>query len=48
MTVLLLGFVDKAGELVRINLAGRIAMREAKNLSKNRCYYVKGLETVIL
>jgi hypothetical protein len=44
MSVLFLGFVDRAGELVRINLAGRAAIKEAKELKKNKCYCIKRLE----
>ena len=44
MSFLYLGFVDISGELVRVHLAGRIAIREARELRKGKCYYVKGLE----
>lgn len=44
MSVLYLGFIDRAGEMVRINMAGRTAIKEAKELKKNKCYFIKGLE----
>lgn len=30
MSVLYLGFIDRVGELVRINMAGRLALKEEK------------------
>ena len=44
MSVLYLGFIDRAGEMVRINMAGRTAIKEFKELRKHKCYYIKGLE----
>jgi hypothetical protein len=44
MSFLYLGFVDLHGSLVRIHLAGRMAMKESKELKKGRCYYIKGIE----
>ncbi len=32
--------------MVRINVAGRIALKEEKNLKKGKCYYIKGLELI--
>jgi hypothetical protein len=32
--------------LVRINVAGRIALKEEKNLKKGKCYYIKGIELI--
>lgn len=45
MSVLYLGFIDRVGELVRINMAGRLALKEEKQLKKGKCYYIKDLET---
>ncbi len=46
MTVLFLGFVDRNNEMVRINIAGRIALKEEKNMKKGKCYYIKGIELI--
>lgn len=43
LTVLILGMLDRIGELVRINMAGRTAIKEFKELKKKKCYYIKGL-----
>ena len=45
LTVLILGMLDRIGELVRINMAGRTAIKEFKELKKKKCYYIKGLQT---
>ena len=45
ISVLFLGLIDRVGDLVRVNMAGRMAIKEAKQLKKNKCYYIKGLET---
>jgi hypothetical protein len=44
ISVLYLGFVDKENNLVRINMAGRMAIKKSKVLQKKKCYYIKGLE----
>jgi hypothetical protein len=41
-----LGFVDSKGEIMRLNLLGKMAVREEKGLEKGKCYYLKGLEVV--
>lgn len=43
MSFLYLGFVDTNGDMVRINLAGRMAIKESKELKKGKCYFIKGL-----
>lgn len=32
--------------MVRINVAGRIALKQEKNLKKGKCYYIKGIELI--
>jgi hypothetical protein len=44
--MLSLGFIDSAGEMMKLNLLGKMAIREEKELKKGRCYYLKGLEVV--
>ena len=46
MTVCYLGIVNKLNELVRIHLAGRLAMNNEKVLKKNKCYYIRGFDLV--
>lgn len=41
--MLSLGFIDSAGEMLKLNLLGKMAVREEKELRKGRCYYLKGL-----
>lgn len=45
MSVLILGFLDCNNELIRINMAGRTAIKQHKELKKKRIYYIRGLET---
>jgi hypothetical protein len=44
MSFLYLGFVDVNGDLVRIHLAGRIALKESRELKKGKVYFIKGIE----
>lgn len=44
--MLALGFLDSAGEMLRLNLLGKLAVKEEKELKFGRCYYIKGLEVV--
>jgi hypothetical protein len=44
MSFLYLGLVDTNGDIVRINIAGRMAIKESKELKKGRCYFIRGLE----
>lgn len=46
MTVCYLGFLDKNNQLIRVHLAGRLAMNNEKTLRKNKCYYVRGFDVV--
>jgi len=48
MTVCYLGMLDKNDELIRIHLAGRLAMNNEKTLKKNKCYYVRGFDLVTI
>lgn len=44
MSFLYLGFVDINGDLVRVHLAGRMALKESRELKKGKVYFVKGME----
>ena len=44
--MLALGFLDCKGDMLRINLLGKMAVREEKELRLGKCYYMKGLELV--
>jgi RNA polymerase subunit RPABC4/transcription elongation factor Spt4 len=44
MSFLYLGFVDINGDLVRVHLAGRMALKESRDLRKGKVYFVKGME----
>lgn len=44
MSFLYLGFIDGNGSMVRIHLAGRMALKESKELKKGRVYLIRGLE----
>ena len=44
MSFLYLGFLDTNGDIVRVHLAGRIAIRESRQLKKGKVYYIKGLQ----
>lgn len=46
LPMLTLGFIDSTGEILRLNLLGKLALREQKELKKGKCYYIKGLELV--
>lgn len=46
MTVCYLGVLDRNEELIRIHLAGRLAMNNEKTLQKNKCYYIRGFDLV--
>lgn len=46
MTVCYLGLLDKNYELIRIHLAGRLAMNNEKLLKQNKAYYIKGFDLV--
>ena len=46
MTVCYLGIINKYNELVRIHLAGRIAMSNEKTLKEGKCYYIRGFDIV--
>jgi len=46
MTVCYLGMLDKNYELIRIHLAGRLAMNNEKLLKQHRAYYIKGFDLV--
>jgi hypothetical protein len=46
MTVCYLGLIDKNYELIRIHLAGRLAMNNEKLLKQNKSYYIKGFDLV--
>lgn len=46
MTVCYLGLLDRHGELIRIHLAGRIAMSNEKTLKKGSCYMIRGFDLV--
>ena len=44
--MLALGFLDSRGDMLRVNLLGKMAIREEKDLKMGKCYYIKGLELV--
>lgn len=44
--MLALGFVDLNGDLMKLNLLGKMALREQRELKLGKCYYIKGLEYV--
>lgn len=44
MSFLYLGFLDLNGDIVRVHLAGRIAIRESRELKRGKVYFIKGLE----
>ena len=46
--MLVLGFIDSGGEMLRLNLLGKMAMKEEKELKLGKCYYIKGIEQVQL
>jgi hypothetical protein len=46
MSVVYMGLADRQGDLIRLNLAGRIAMNNEKNLKKNKSYYIRGFDVV--
>jgi len=46
MTVCYLGMLNKYNELVRVHLAGRMALNNEKILKKNKCYYIRGFDLV--
>ena len=46
LPMLTLGFVDSVGDILRLNLLGKLALREEKELKRGKCYYIKGLEVV--
>lgn len=46
MNLLYVGFLDFNGEMLRMNLVGKVAIKEEKLLRKGKCYYIKGLEVV--
>jgi hypothetical protein len=46
MTVCYLGMLDKNYELIRIHLAGRLAMNNEKLLKQHKAYYIKGFDLV--
>jgi len=46
MTVCYLGLLDRNNELIRIHLAGRLAMNNEKILKRNKCYYIRGFDLV--
>jgi hypothetical protein len=49
ISILYLGFVDRLGQLVRVNLIGREALKEMRSFHKNKYYYINnGLKTVQL
>lgn len=48
MTVCYLAVLDKYGEVIRIHLAGRIAMTNEKILRKMKSYYIRGFDLVNL
>ena len=43
LSVLALGFVNRSGELMRVNIVGKLALRENKQLKKGRVYCIRGL-----
>lgn len=47
MSFLYLGFLDLNGDIVRVHLAGRIAIKESRELKKGKVYYIKGLELFV-
>ena len=47
MSFLYLGFLDINGDIVRVNLAGRIAIKDSRELKKGKVYYIKGLELFV-
>jgi hypothetical protein len=48
MTVCYLGLVDKNNQLIRVHLAGRLAMNNEKTLKKHKSYYIRGFDLVNL
>lgn len=44
--MLALGFLDSSGDMMRLNLLGKLAVKEEKELKIGKCYYIKGLELV--
>jgi hypothetical protein len=48
MTVCYLGLVDRYSQLIRVHLAGRLAMNNEKTLKKNKSYYIRGFDLVSL
>lgn len=44
--MLALGFLDLNGDLMKLNLLGKMGLREEKELKIGKCYYIKGLEYV--
>ena len=44
MSFLYLGFLDINGDMVRVHLAGRIAIRESREMKRGKVYLIKGLE----
>ena len=41
--MLALGFLDSKGQMLRVNLLGKMAIKEEKELKIGKCYYIKGL-----
>lgn len=41
--MLALGFLDSSGDMMRLNLLGKLAVKEEKELKIGKCYYIKGL-----